>query len=297
MNFAWRFLPLVVVFGVFLPLMLCIRPFRPGRPGVEFGCGQCLACRINRRRMWTARLVLEAQSHGYPGTFLTLTYAPEHLPVGGTLVPGDLEAFRYRLRYRLGAYRYYFVGEYGERSGRAHYHGLVFGHALTRQQVAECWDGCDAEHVHVGTISVHSAAYMAGYVTKKMTKVDDPRLQGRHPEFARMSRKPGIGALGLSAILSWLWSEQGAEYVSATGDVPQGMRFDGKVYPLGRYLVGILRSAVGVEESNRMRSARQEARIQENAVPEVMFSREMKRENHYWRAKAYAKLKRSLEKV
>ena len=42
-------------------------------------CGQCLACRINRRREWLARLHLEALDHDVV-LFATLTYSDEFLP-------------------------------------------------------------------------------------------------------------------------------------------------------------------------------------------------------------------------
>lgn len=42
-------------------------------------CGQCVFCRINKKREWIARLLLEAASH--PQTqFWTLTYEEENLP-------------------------------------------------------------------------------------------------------------------------------------------------------------------------------------------------------------------------
>lgn len=259
--------------------------------------------------MWTARILLEALSHVHAGTFFTLTYGPEFLPAGGTLVPAHLEGFRSALRYRVGPYRYYFVGEYGEQRCRPHYHGIVFGKALTREQLLDCWPFVDREKclewwasgkevgVHVGTVTAHSAAYMAGYVCKKMTKAGDPRLGGRHPEFSRMSLKRGIGIRGLEGILDWLYSEEGARYVARTGDVPSVLRFEGKVYPLGRYLVQVLREHVGVGDTNMLRSGLQVDREVQRTVPEVAFSREVKRENEYWRATAYVKLKRSMEKL
>lgn len=273
--------------------MLCIRPFKPGRPGVEYGCGQCLPCRINRRRMWTARICLEAACHA-ASAFITLTYSPEYLPKGGTLNPDDLEQFRYRLRYQVGPYRYYYIGEYGTQRNRPHYHGLLFGLVPDNDWLEAFWG---KGRTHVGLLTTDSAAYCAGYVTKKMTRKDDERLQGRFPEFARMSRKPGIGAPGLAAIEQWLFSSDGAAYVGQHGDVPHTVRIDGKIFPLGRYLVQRLREAVGVADANRMRYLRSEMRIAEMASPDIALAREYKRENAYRSAQAWAKLRRSLEKV
>ena len=81
----------------------------------------------------------------------------------------------------------------------------------------------------VGRLEAASAAYVAGYVTKKMTSVSDPRLSGRTPEFARMSLRPGIGALAVPdvslAVEQHKWEE-----------IPQLLRISGKKLPIGRYI-------------------------------------------------------------
>lgn len=281
--------------------MLCIRPYKP-RAGVEFGCGQCLPCRINRRRMWTARIVLESAAHGlHPSAFFTLTYSPQWLPKGGTLVPGDLERFRYRLRHLFGPFRYYFVGEYGEASERPHYHGLLFGLLPSVAQIESCWTDLDSGtrlgSAHVGTLSVDSAAYVAGYVTKKMTSKLDIRLNGRYPEFSRMSRKPGIGSEGLHGIRMWLYTAEGRKYREKMHDVPLGIRFGGKIYPLGRYLVTKLREEFGIDSSDPIRQAMQRARALELCLPEVQMARENRREGQYSRAKFYRQMRQSGAKI
>lgn len=273
--------------------MLCIRPFRV-RPGLEYGCGQCLPCRINRRRMWTARLVLEMASSAMPTAFIGLTYHPKCLPEGGTLVPKHFDEFRQKLRNRIGRFRYYAVGEYGEKSGRAHYHVLVFGNFPEEEFVQRCWK---YGNVDVQVAGFLSTAYVAGYVTKKMTGKDDPRLAGRHPEFARMSLKPGIGVPGLWGIMQWLYSDQGAAFIGRNHDVPKVVRFEGAIYPLGRYLVQCLRNEFGIPAQDAGRSLLREALRLDQLLPEVLAKRELRREGYYQRAQFYKSLRLSKEKL
>lgn len=47
--------------------------------GILHPCGQCLFCRINSKREWISRLLLEAASHPV-NQFWTLTYEAENLP-------------------------------------------------------------------------------------------------------------------------------------------------------------------------------------------------------------------------
>lgn len=177
--------------------------------------------------------------------FLTLTYDKEHLPESGSLVPEHLQKFLKRLRRELEPrrIRFFAVGEYGERTLRPHYHLALFGvdlgsHVgLDRMVKLKAWDLGNA---HVGSLTVQSAQYIGGYVLKKLTNPDDPfvfkRLGGRHPEFARMSLRPGIGHVVVSGIARWLVSSRGNREVMLSGDVPMQLRMDGKFWSIGRYL-------------------------------------------------------------
>lgn len=218
--------------------------------GTPFGCGQCLPCRINRSRQWARRQLLESLCHD-DNTFATLTYDDEHLPAGGELVPRDLQLWLKRFRKGHGGkLRFYGVGEYGEKTGRPHYHLSLFGvhwssvvprPSLSRGE--EHWGRCATwpnGTVHVAPFNEVTAAYVCGYVVKKMTAVDDPRLDGKHPEFGRMSRNPGVGAPAMALLARAL-----EPHLEAGSDVPSQIRIGGKLVSMPRYLLERLRLACG----------------------------------------------------
>lgn len=225
--------------------MLCKSPYTEGV--LSYPCGQCLPCRINRRRLWTSRIMLEARCHPF-SSFATLTYDNDNYPISGSLRPQDCTLFFKRLRKRLGndrKIRYYLVGEYGDQTERAHYHAALFGVSQQEESIVhDCWGH---GHTMLGTLTYDSAQYIAGYVTKKLTSINDPRLNGRYPEFARMSNRPGIGALAVPAFADTV-SKYGLDDLEASGDVPTNYREGGQSRPLGRYLRTKLRKELNLDE-------------------------------------------------
>lgn len=97
----------------------------------------------------------------------------------------------------------------------------------------------------LGALELKSAQYVSGYVVKKMTHRENPWLQGRHPEFARMSLRPGIGATAIPDVASVMLS---LDLETAQGDVPSSLRSGKKLLPLGRYLRRLLRQQIGRDE-------------------------------------------------
>jgi len=103
---------------------------------VPVPCGKCPACLKNRARALIFRHEEYLNHEAKNGFFLTLTYAPEHYPADGNLSKKDLQLFQDRLRKKSDRdpskpkdwpqIKYADVGEYGTKTGRAHYHALEY---------------------------------------------------------------------------------------------------------------------------------------------------------------------------
>lgn len=186
---------------------------------LEIPCGQCIGCRLEKSRQWAIRCVLEASLHQY-SSFLTLTYAPEYLPLHGSLRVEDFQNFMKRYRkWSPRKLRFFHCGEYGEQGGRPHYHALIFGHEFQdKLPTGQKNENGDPYYVSpkldelwgkgaclIGDLTFESAAYVARYITKKITGEKALHhynniclqtgeiLSERKPEYVTMSRRPGIG--------------------------------------------------------------------------------------------------------
>lgn len=180
-------------------------------------CGRCIGCKLERSRQWAMRCMHESSLYEQ-NCFLTLTYSPEKLPEGGTLIKKDFQDFMKRLRKANpdSKIRYFHCGEYGDKNQRPHYHAIIFNYdfndkqikqirneniVYTSQQLTKLWPHGLHE---IGTVTFESAAYVARYVTKKITG-DLAFYHYTHfdefgeitkdllPEYTTMSRRPGIG--------------------------------------------------------------------------------------------------------
>lgn len=206
--------------------------------GTPFPCGQCLPCRINRRRIWTHRLMLEHLCSP-DAVFLTLTYRDEDLPDDAMLCKRDLQRFIKSVRnyYRTSRrIRYYACGEYGERTHRPHYHAILFGvYEHEASAVSQLWPHGG---VAVGTVTPESIQYVAGYVCKKLSNKKFPKCA---QEFSLMSRRPGIGYPALDKVAELMKVPAFRKLIRIDDDVPAGLMHGKRMMPFGRYLRNKLR--------------------------------------------------------
>lgn len=192
---------------------------------IDIACGRCIACRIDRGAQWGQRIMHEARMYD-ENWFVTLTYDDQELPRTPTglptLRPIDMVNFMKRLRRRQERenghrFRFYQAGEYGEVTGRPHHHAILFGIHLSDIEPVSARAGAHARYfrsmqvedawnhgaVILGGVTPETANYVASYVTKKITgEMAAEHYQGRTPEYATMSRRPGIGRAFLERYLS-----------------------------------------------------------------------------------------------
>lgn len=139
-------------------------------------CNRCEVCRQNRLSDWVVRLTAEYRSCVF-SYFITLTYNDANLPINDNgdscLVKRDVQLFMKRLRKRLfnHSIRYFTVGEYGTRFGRAHYHSIIFSDKpITYDDFNTSWD---LGFIHIGQVTAKSISYVAKYVFSEKGKYGD----------------------------------------------------------------------------------------------------------------------------
>ncbi|ALS03644.1 VP4 [Gokushovirus WZ-2015a] len=228
-------------------------------------CGKCIGCRIRAKQDWATRLELEARAYKGQAWFITLTYRDDTIPLlirdTGELIEGGISVWSHgaevpeqintlnmddmtRFWKRLRKYqttepdmgnglRYFYSGEYGEQTGRPHYHAIVFGLEIPdlkkvpgRNQyyksaiLEKIWG---KGNVTIAYSEPGTYNYVAGYVTKKMYGNDTKEYQnlGLTAPYACMSRKPGIAMPWLEQNLDKLWEQDYIQLAGKTAPIPR----------------------------------------------------------------------------
>lgn len=189
-----------------------------GHTSLILPCNQCSECRLERSRQWAMRCTHEAQLHD-SNCFITLTYSDDHLPGDHSLSKRTWQLFMKSFRKAIAPtkVRFFMCGEYGENFSRPHYHACIFGYDFPDKVFLKNSQSGDRLYTSAlldslwrkgfawtGSVTFESAGYVARYCTKKVTGVnaadhyvltdaDTGESFSVLPEFALMSRRPGIG--------------------------------------------------------------------------------------------------------
>ena len=170
---------------------------------MEVPCGHCSVCVMKKRNDIKNKLMLEQSSYDCPPLFLTLTYAPEHLPEDGVSVK-DVQLFLKRFRSYVEYhhpvnqhFRYVCFSEYTPTSTRrAHYHLLIFGFHCSPNDILKlqsdfekCWT---KGFLYVKLCDYGCFNYVSKYVCKGSNVPP-----GKNPNFRLSSRRGG--GLGVRA--------------------------------------------------------------------------------------------------
>lgn len=149
-------------------------------------CGTCYECQMRKRAEWDLRLRVESKSA--EAFFVTLTMDDEHYE---TPAKRTLQSFFKTLRNHGLKFKYYAVAEFGERTGRGHYHLCLFvrewsDEICNMHDIVRMWTLGMTDIAPLNDAAIH-------YVTKwhvhpKYSKCNNKEQHGFHPAVKR----PGL---------------------------------------------------------------------------------------------------------
>lgn len=230
----------------------CLNPWKDPKTGLFLPCGKCYECKARRISGWSFRLMKEAERSD-SAFFITLTYDLESVIItnNGFMTlsktvygkackikdrteynaqnSSDIQTFIKLLRYHEKgtdkSIKYYTCGEYGGKSGRPHYHAIVFNASLsnlvgervaTQIQLGNIrLDGKKPftcrhwkyGHITIGTLTGASVGYTLKYISKP-SRIPLHSRDDRVPEYSLMSKGLGDNYLTPSVIK---WHKQDLE--------------------------------------------------------------------------------------
>lgn len=240
-------------------------------------CGKCIPCLVNKRSDWGFRLEQEHKV-SKSAHFVTLTYDQKHMPSDGYLVKRHLQLYLKRLRKRDGKnnIRYYAVGEYGSKSGRPHYHLLLFNAKESDIRASWCdHRGTPVGIVHVGSVAPASVAYVTKYIVQPEEKV-----KGKQPPFATMSRGYAIGGHYLTDEMVQWHRDNDANYVIRPGGIKSRLPrfYREKIWPSIKKNEKATRAIVKVQDDMKWFKTKDRQRISSAAMALTLGNQKLERE-------------------
>ena len=178
-------------------------------------CRLCHGCRIQRITEFSQRFKLDFKQNGYLGSFITLTYRDDTLPlllpigsavqgdffkglnkVGATLYKPDLKKFLDNLNHKVKKkfgwkIKYIACGEYGDDGKRPHYHATIIGLPPSERKLV--YDTWNKGRIDIKPINNGAVSYVCGYIMQEV-KCPDNLYQywgDLTPQFALFSK--GLG--------------------------------------------------------------------------------------------------------
>lgn len=194
-------------------------------------------------RMEMQRLTPKQKAQGFEPRKELKTYS---CPTG-TLYPPDLINFLKKLRYYGSTkgfqIRAVYAGEYGDEKRRPHYHLIIWGIPYKeRMMIFRSWTDKQKKLMcHHSRLDIqipknerHIANYLSKYLLSDKKRKDAASLNGAFPEFYRTSK--GLGLQYADGVSKALTKESGLANLWIDGKMPSSFFFDGKNYPIDRYM-------------------------------------------------------------
>lgn len=215
--------------------MKCIKPIWIKNDSYEgeVACGKCIGCRVNKKILWSMRCCHELYEHK-KSIFVTLTYDGKlHYPQASSLEKAHLQKFLKRLRKAIEPekIRYFAAGEYGEKTGRPHYHLILYGVGFDdREVIMKCWPYTDWSVQSIrekafGIAERQSIQYVAKYIEKQLNgEIAEEKYKGlgREPVFK-------LSSLGIGKV----WAEKNAAQYQDQGFIT----INGRQVAIPRYYI------------------------------------------------------------
>lgn len=205
---------------------------------IKYPCGNCIGCRIDKLRMWSARCEYEAKKG--QNAFVTLTYDDLHLHFKeGASMPSldrlELKKYfdrvyrAYENKYKKKPeYKYFSSAEYGGIFLRPHYHILFFGLDFKNDKdiIEKTWK---LGQIKILPLLKGSIKYVVDYFTKEMINGEQAvkRFDTKGLERPFVSHSQGIGR--------GLYFEN-SEQIKKTGKIIIGSR----TFPVPTYYRSLL---------------------------------------------------------